>query len=756
VAHLGTWRGVGSPRENKWCDLDSDCPSNCLAQATCDGGPTPGGTCDSDRDCDPNQQCDNGKIDICQGPSVLNQSGAYRPGDLELEVPMTAKLAVAPGPDGQYCTADDTYALSGVGLDSILRLTTGKATATISDVNYTDGVTMGASEEGAPFNCDEWQNNKNLSGGRLVGALTFLNVPSTPFKGDTILTFRFQADTQACVGGTCPQPCTDDVQCSDADPCNGREFCYLNTCQPGVPVTCDDGNQCNGLEACNQNSGLCDPSNGVACDDDNPCTTGTCRPDFLCTYHNEPDGKACNDGDLCTGPDPVTGGICTINNCDHCETGVCTGSPTTQTPGQPGAPAAECENNNRCDGIMACDPATGNSCIQKVPPLTCVADTNPCTDDVCDPALGCNPPSPVTTACDDGSLCTVNDHCDGQRQCVGDPLECQQPASVCDGFNSCNRLSGACELTPLDCNDLNPCTIDSCFDDGTKTPATACVHDAPGAAGLACDDQSACTDTDQCNATGQCVGTLSAAAALCNVGDGDACNGTEACDPVGGGCLKTPLNCDDAEPCTMDSCDPTVGCQHDQLTGLCDDGNACTVGDTCASGACLGAPTQVALTCGNTTVCDGIETCDPGSGTCLPGTPLVCDDSDECTTETCDPVAGCVSTAQPGLEGALCELDALREEIKGRPFGSITGKRLPRKLSRLVLRARVKVKLATRASNPKAVTLLTAADKKLQRFQILVKKGFGFDRITEALMHQTTDRTQNARTITQTYKANLR
>ena len=89
---------------------------------------------------------------------------------------------------------------------------------------------MGASEEGAPFSCDAWQNNKDLSGGRLVGAVTFLNVPSIPFTHDTILTFRFQARRRRRAwAGTCPQPCTDDTSCSDGDPCNGREFCYLAT-----------------------------------------------------------------------------------------------------------------------------------------------------------------------------------------------------------------------------------------------------------------------------------------------------------------------------------------------------------------------------------------------------------------------------------------------------------------------------------------------------------------------------------------------
>src|SRR5262249_39771736 len=150
-------------------------------------------------------------------------------GDMKLTIPVTARFATEVGADGVYCTDDDTYALAGSGFDAELLLTTGKAAATITDVDYQQDFTMGASEEGAPFSCERWQNTRDLSGARLVGALTFLNVPFTPNSHDTIVTFRFVAESEPCQpsAGTCPQPCTDDASCSDGDPCNGVEFCHL-------------------------------------------------------------------------------------------------------------------------------------------------------------------------------------------------------------------------------------------------------------------------------------------------------------------------------------------------------------------------------------------------------------------------------------------------------------------------------------------------------------------------------------------------
>src|SRR5262249_15544541 len=154
VPHLGTC--LSGVRDNLWCDTDGECRADCLPQQTCVGGPHDGQTCDSARDCDTLNQCDQGTIDICQGPPVLTRSGSFDAGDMALTVPMVAKFATNPGFDGKYCTADDTYALAGSGLEAVLRLTTGTAKATITDTDYQPGLTIGASEKGAPFSCDRW------------------------------------------------------------------------------------------------------------------------------------------------------------------------------------------------------------------------------------------------------------------------------------------------------------------------------------------------------------------------------------------------------------------------------------------------------------------------------------------------------------------------------------------------------------------------------------------------------------------------
>lgn len=264
------------------------------------------------------------------------------------------------------------------------------------------------------------------------------------------------------------------------------------------------------------------------------------------------------------------------------------------------------------------------------------------------PVNSCAPFCLDSSTCDDGNACNGVETCVANRCAPGTP-PCPDDADVCNGFPTCDPVTGTCGPgTPLDCDDGNPCTDDFC------DANSGCLN-IPNTA--SCDDGNLCTTGDACSA-GTCVGTPVACP-----DDGQLCNGVAFCDPGTGLCDVQPTTCDDANPCTgPDTCDPAANggagaCLNPPVADgtPCDDANACTgpdpggTGDTCTGGVC-GGP---AVICEDGDVCNGIATCDPGSG-CVPGTPLTCDDANACTADSCDPVLGCINDATP-LDGAPCD-----------------------------------------------------------------------------------------------------
>ena len=273
------------------------------------------------------------------------------------------------------------------------------------------------------------------------------------------------------------------------------------------------------------------------------------------------------------------------------------------------------------------------------------------------------------TACDDGDPCTIGDSYSGGR-CSGIPVNCND-RNACTN-DTCDSGTGQCNHAPIGCEDDNPCTDDTCnFFSG-------CVN-TPNAA--KCEDSNACTTTDTCS-DGRCSGTP------LNCDDGNVCT-DDSCDPAigclstpnarrcddvnacttgdtcsGGICSGTPLNCDDDNVCTEDSCNPATGCVNSPNAGSCDDGNACTTGDTCLGGSCSGK----SLDCNDRNPCTS-DSCDSVAGcvhtqlkdgtactsdgnlctddVCLSGTCTHtqenCDDGNVCTDDSCDPIRGCVN-----------------------------------------------------------------------------------------------------------------
>jgi Tol biopolymer transport system component len=146
-----------------------------------------------------------------------------------------------------------------------------------------------------------------------------------------------------------------------------------------------------------------------------------------------------------------------------------------------------------------------------------------------------------------------------------------------------------CRAGNLDCPQPSPCA------NGSVAP------------GGQCDDGNPCT-ADTCDPVRGCQHGAVANGTSCS--DGNACNGAETCQ--GGTCTPgTSLNCDDHNACTSDTCDPVKGCQHTPVTNgtSCSDGNACNGAETCQAGTCTGTP----LNCDDHNACTS-DTCDPVKG----------------------------------------------------------------------------------------------------------------------------------------------
>lgn len=135
--------------------------------------------------------------------------------------------------------------------------------------------------------------------------------------------------------------------------------------------------------------------------------------------------------------------------------------------------------------------------------------------------------------------------------------------------------------------------------------------------------------------------------------DGDLCTESDLC--AGGVCAGSPKVCDDDNVCTDDSCDPKDGaCVAAPNTAPCDDGDLCTESDVCAGGLCAGA----ALECNDDNVCT-MDSCDPGvgcvnapgDGCCLIDPDCGLDEICDLDSNTCVPAVSTTSDASTGSTG---------------------------------------------------------------------------------------------------------
>ncbi len=371
-------------------------------------------------------------------------------------------------------------------------------------------------------------------------------------------------------GSDKPAACRADATCDNGDPCDGAERCVDNRCVAGTAFTCEPPTNPCFAAACINHLGnpVCaqTPTNAAGCvycllpsecDDQNPCTDDDCDADGLCAFVAD-DLNACSDGKSCTA-DACDDGECVgtpvHTACD--DLNPCTDDTCAPATGDATTGCAYADNSDGCNDGLSCtsgDVCGGGVCAG-TPVHTACDDSNPCTDDTCDPLTG-----DVLTGC------AYADNSDG----CNDGLSCTS-GDVCGG--------GVCAGTPVHtaCDDLNPCTDDTC-DPLTGAPTTGCAY-ADNSDG--CNDGLSCTNGDVCNA---------------------------------GSCAGTPVHtaCDDGDQCTTNLCDPlngaaVTGCYFPGHTGACDDGDVCTGDDVCdTNGVCAGSVAAMHLrACAGGVLCYG-------------------------------------------------------------------------------------------------------------------------------------------------------
>ncbi len=477
---------------------------------------------------------------------------------------------------------------------------------------------VGGSCLGAPLACDDG-NPCTADGCDETGVCLSQPLDGTPCDDGDGCTA-----TDVCVAGLCTGtfvcPCQVAADCApfeDGDWCNGSLVCLdercvvdpttLVECVDDTPADCTvpqcapatgqceaaaapDGTSCTDDDPCTIDDrcirGLCEPGQPPDCDDDNPCTDDLCSPSGACAHDPAAEPRGCEDGDPCTGPDVCADGACVPGPevvCESalpCASGLCAPGVGCQLVPNDGAP---CEDGDFCTAGDAC---SGGLCAPGAPAFC--DDGNPCTSETCEPATGCAVQPLDGAPCDDGNPCTESDSClDGQ--CRGsDVCECNSPAD-CAPYEDGNPCNGTltCDVSalPYRCV-VDPGSVVQCEPDGDTTcrqnvcdPASGTCDLAARNEGVACDDADPCTVDSRC-AAGSCSG-------------------------------GAQLACDDGNPCTSEVCTPGVGCEYGAISGPCDDGDSCTLGDTCVAGRC--EPSDI----------------------------IDCDDGDACTSDSCTTSGEC-------------------------------------------------------------------------------------------------------------------
>lgn len=273
-----------------------------------------------------------------------------------------------------------------------------------------------------------------------------------------------------CLAGLC-----SDSSCGDGFvDTGGGEMCEppgVDRCSPDCLLLCesaadcpDDGNPCNGDEFCDLDTSLCargaPPPDGTACGAAMICLLGSCQESYCGDlYADAAAGEECDDGQDGDNEDGCR------DDCAY----TCHGG-------------GECDDGRGCTDDM-CDAEDTHACTHETVPDTAICRPQAGNCDIEERCDGLNPDCPVDLVQPGTTQCRPSaGDCDRAESCTGDRALCPDDAFA-DAGTTCRAAAGVCDVEET-CTGLGPwCPVDA------LVPASTVCRTSSGA----CDTAEACT-----------------------------------------------------------------------------------------------------------------------------------------------------------------------------------------------------------------------------------------------------------------------
>lgn len=470
-------------------------------------------------------------------------------------------------------------------------------------------------------------------------------------------------------GAQCVDTDTNRLNCGRCgEACDAARQCEAGACRCTLPLVECDG-VCVDTATDRRHCGGC----GTPCAEDQRCEAGACR----CAGGETSCGGRCVDTDT----DPRNCGRCGVectapqvcNGAGACATECSDGFvPCTTAAGEPYCADVAVDPAN-CGGCGVACPERSNAlatCTLGVCGFDCdesYVDLNATPDDGCECRSSvevCNDADDdCDGAVDDGFECRIDavescasegEGCTGQRVCTAAcawsacTAACTDPipdccAGLCTSLATDEANCGACGesclagetccegecvecCTEADCDDGNPCTVETCAAAKHTCDRRQAADTTPCGGGICCGGSCAagaeCCVASDCPGGPACRGDVTACANETFYWNSDRCEAQLECLhlPVLG-CLGTAVGCGDlGQRCRA------CGCTWDDATGLCSgtpfacsglgwEGSVACDRCGCNEWACLGAPRSC-----DQYSCDGQEGCAfSAAPTCVEG-----------------------------------------------------------------------------------------------------------------------------------------